>query len=253
MGFVSRTKLSAITSLLLLSASSAPLYCQEESANDKSDAANESRWLSNERQLTFEGRRAGEGYFSRDGRRMVFQSEREPGNPFFQIYLLDFETGDVDRVSPGQGKTTCAWIHPNGESVLYASTQDDKAAQDKQTAELELRASGKERRYSWDYDETYELYAYDLAGKTYKRLTNATGYDAEASWSPDGSKIVFASNRRAYERDLTNRETERFKIDPAYMIDLYIMDADGSNIKRLTESPGYDGGPFFSPDGQQIC
>ena len=80
------------------------------------------------RQLTFEGRRAGEGYFSRDGSQLVFQSEREPGNPFFQIYVMDLETGDVERVSPGKGKTTCAWIHPTGDRVLFASTHDDPDA-----------------------------------------------------------------------------------------------------------------------------
>ena len=239
--------------LLLLSVTLNPLYCQERSETGEQNVDGESSWLSNTRQLTFEGRRAGEGYFSRDGRRMVFQSEREPGNPFFQIYLLDFETGDIRRVSPGYGKTTCAWIHPSGESVLYASTQDDSAAKEKQTAELELRTSGKERRYSWDYDENYELYEYDLQSETYKQRTSAKGYDAEASWSPDGSKVVFASNRKAYEGNLTDREVERFKLDPAYMIDLYIMNADGTELRQLTDSPGYDGGPFFSPDGEKIC
>ncbi len=78
----------------------------------------QSQFVSGIRQLTFEGRRAGEGYFSKDGRHLVFQSEREPGNPFFQIYLMDRETGDVNRVSPGRGKTTCAWISPAGDKVL---------------------------------------------------------------------------------------------------------------------------------------
>ena len=104
--------------------------------------AREAELLSNVRQLTFEGRRAGEGYFSRDGSQLVFQSEREPGNPFFQIYLMDLETGDVERVSPGHGKTTCAWIHPSGAKVLFASTHEDPEARAKQKAEIEERASG---------------------------------------------------------------------------------------------------------------
>ena len=86
---------------------------------------NESTLLSSTRQLTFAGRRAGEGYFSKDGSKMVFQSERESGNPFFQIYLMDLDTGDLERISPGHGKTTCAWIHPDGDRVLFASTQED--------------------------------------------------------------------------------------------------------------------------------
>src|SRR6195952_1663921 len=80
----------------------------------------ESALLTNVRQLTFEGKRSGEGYFSADGKKMIFQSEREAGNPFYQIYLLDLETGDTDRVSPGTGKTTCAWIHPDGRRLLFA-------------------------------------------------------------------------------------------------------------------------------------
>ncbi|MFG0262968.1 MAG: M28 family peptidase [Novipirellula sp. JB048] len=214
--------------------------------------AQELALLDNVRQWTFEGRRAGEGYFSADARQMVFQSERDPANPFYQIYLTDLETGDIEKVSPGIGKTTCAWIHPDGERVLFASTHEDPAAQQKQEQELELRATGKQRRYAWDYDENYELYERTAEGQ-YRRLTHAKGYDAEASYSPDGSQIVFASNREAYSRELTDVERAKFEIDPAFMIDLYIMNADGTNVRRLTSEPGYDGGPFFSPDGKRIC
>jgi Tol biopolymer transport system component len=94
----------------------------------------EADFVANVRQLTFEGSRAGEGYFSRDGKQMVFQSEREAGNPFYQIYLMDRESGDIQRVSPGHGKTTCAWIHPDGDRVLFASTQFDAEATSKQQA-----------------------------------------------------------------------------------------------------------------------
>ncbi len=97
-----------------------------------SAAQSEARLLTSSRQLTFEGRRAGEGYFSADGSRMVFQSEREPGNPFFQIYWMDLETGDVQRISPGYGKTTCAWIHSDGRRVLFASTHADAESRQKQ-------------------------------------------------------------------------------------------------------------------------
>lgn len=213
----------------------------------------EGRLIRRTRQVTFEGRRAGESYFSADGRKMVFQSEREPDNPFFQIYLMDLDTGDTQRISPGTGKTTCAWIHPDGKQVLFASTQDDPAAEQEQQEEIELRATGKERRYSWDYDEHYDIYAYDLATKHYRKLTDARGYDAEGSWSPDGSRLAFASNRSAYEQDLAPEERQQFETDPAWANEIYIADADGSNVKRLTTTPGYDGGPFFSPDGQRIC
>jgi Tol biopolymer transport system component len=216
-------------------------------------AALEARLLSRTRQLTFEGRRAGEGYFSQDGSQLVFQSEREPGNPFFQIYVMDRATGDIQRVSPGQGKTTCAWIHPSGSKVLFASTHEDERAADKQRAEIELRKSGRERRYSWDYDEHFELYELDRETGRYRRLTEARGYDAEGSWSPDGRLIAFTSNRRAYGDEMTAEEKKQFQLDPAYMNDIYIMDADGRNVRRLTSEPGYDGGSFFSPDGARIC
>ncbi|WP_147867125.1 M20/M25/M40 family metallo-hydrolase [Stieleria maiorica] len=214
--------------------------------------AKEAELISDARQITFDGRRAGEGYFSRDGKRMVFQSERDPANPFYQIFVMDLETGDLDQVSPGHGKTTCAWIHPDGDRVLFSSTHHDETSVEKQNELLELRRSGKQPRYSWDYDPEFEIYE-RLADGSYNRITDAQGYDAEGSYSPDGTQIVFASNRAAYTESLSQRDAELLKTDKSYFIDLYIMDADGSNVRRLTDVRGYDGGPFFSPDGKRIC
>jgi Tol biopolymer transport system component len=216
-------------------------------------AQTEADFITNPRQLTFEGRRAGEGYFNADGTKMIFQSEREEGNPFYQIYLMDLETGDQERISPGMGKTTCAWIHPDGKRVLFASTHTDANSKKLQEAEYEERKNAKVRKYSWDYDEHYEIWEYTLADKQLKNLTNTRGYDAEGGWSPDGKKMVFASNRQAYETKLSKEDEERLKIDKQYFMEIYTADADGSNVKRLTEVPGYDGGPFFSADGQRIC
>lgn len=213
----------------------------------------EPTFVSGVRQLTFEGARAGEGYFSRDGQQMVFQSERQPGNPFYQIYLLDRESGDVERVSPGHGKTTCAWIHPDGDRVLFASTQFDPEAKSKQQSELDFRASGQQRRYAWDYDPQFELVEWNRKTGSYKQLTQAMGYDAEASYSPDGKWIAFSSNRAAYEKPLSPREKTLFENDPAVALDLYVMDSDGTNVRKITDVFGYDGGPFFSPDGKRIC
>src|SRR5215813_14212291 len=111
------------------------------------EANGEARFLTNIRQLTFEGKRSGEGYFAPDGRALIFQSEREPGNPFYQIYILDLESGDIHRVSPGLGKTTCAFFRPGSDQVLFASTHLDPEVRARQQAELDLRASGKQRRY----------------------------------------------------------------------------------------------------------
>ncbi len=244
--------------LMIFGASVLPGYSQDKAGDvapsvSADEAAKENELIDKPRQITFEGLRAGEGYFSSDGKRMVFQSERDAANPFYQIYLMDLETGDVQKVSPGYGKTTCPWMHPSGEAVLFASTQDDPDAKQKQQDELDLRASGQQRRYAWDYDPAYELYRFDIGSGQYSQLTDAKGYDAEASYSPDGSQIVFASNRQAYSRDLTDREKQLFEVDPSFMIDLYLVDADGTNLRRLTDSEGYDGGPFFSPDGRRIC
>ena len=215
-------------------------------------AEGQGAFLSRVRQLTFEGRRSGEGYFSTDGSKLIFQSEREAGNPFYQIYTLDFETGDSARVSPGHGKTTCAFFHPSGGRVLFGSTHHDPQARAKQKAELDFRASGKQRRYSWDYDETMDIFTANPNGTDLRQLTTALGYDAEAGFSPDGSKIVFSSTRSAYADNLSDEEKKLRKIDLSYFGEIYIMNADGSEQTRLTRSPGYDGGPFFSPDGSRI-
>jgi len=214
----------------------------------------EKDFLTRIRRLTVEGRRAGEGYWSKDGRKLVFQSEREPGNPFYQIYLMDLGTGDVTRVSPGIGKTTCSFINPETGDILFASTHHDPRSKQLQDEELKFRASGQERRYSWDYDPEMELYVKNMKTGTYRRLTNKRGYDAEASYSPDGQWIVFSSTRDAYERQLSPAEQKQLETDPSYFGEIYIMraDADGNGARRLTHTPGYDGGPFFSPDGKRI-
>ncbi|HEY6359945.1 MAG TPA: hypothetical protein VIX63_02510, partial [Vicinamibacterales bacterium] len=212
----------------------------------------EQQFLSRVRRLTVEGRRAGEGYWSPDGQRLVFQSEREPGNPFYQIYVLDFATGETKRISPGYGKTTCSFFRPGSDQILFASTHHDPRSKQFQKEEIDFRASGKERRYSWDYDPEFEVYAAAEKTGALTRLTSARGYDAEASYSPDGQWIAFSSMRDAYNRTLTPAEQKQLEVDPSYFAEIYIMRADGSGQRRLTSVPGYDGGPFFSPDGTRI-
>jgi Tol biopolymer transport system component len=226
-------------------------------ANAQSAApAKESDFVTRVRRLTYEGRRAGEGYFSPDGSKLVFQSEREPGNPFYQIYLLDLGTGETRRISPGMGKTTCSFVRPGSGEILFASTHEDPRSLDLQREELELRASGRERRYAWDYDPEMELYVADAETLALRRLTNARGYDAEASFSPDGRWIAFSSTRTGYE-PLAPGETEaqrgkQLETDPAYYGEIYLMPAEGGEPRRLTQTPGYDGGPFFFADGSRI-
>jgi hypothetical protein len=223
------------------------------STRGASPSPEESVFIENPRQLILTGRRSGEGYFSSDGTKLVFQAEREDQNPFFQIYTLNLTDGEIQRVSPGIGKTTCSFFHPNGRELLFASTHHDPRAIEKQKMELERRESGNERRYAWDYDPTMDIFKKSNPGSAPVALTHAEGYDAEGSYSPDGRWIAFCSTRHAFPlKGLNQNQRERYAIDPSFFGEIYLMHADGTKVRRLTQHPGYDGGPFFSPNGKRI-
>ena len=208
---------------------------------------NTNELITSPRQLTFQGPRAGEGYFSADGKMMIFQSEREPGNPFYQMYVMDLANGSTTRLSPGQGMTTCGWIHPNMKQAMWSSTHLDKTFPAKVKKEYDERKSLVKKRYSWSFDDSYSIFTSDLNGRNVKQLTKVKGYNAEGSYSPDGKYIAFASNRAGYpdKGKLTEADQKHLEQDPSYFMDIYIMDADGKNVRQLTNVPGYDGGPFF--------
>ncbi|MFN8846121.1 MAG: M28 family peptidase [Bdellovibrionales bacterium] len=210
------------------------------------------QFIQNVRQLTFVGPRAGEGYFSADGKKMIFQSERSEGNPFYQMFVLDLEKGKTTRLSPGYGQTTCGWIHPKQNKALWSSTHLDPKWKEVEEKEKTERKSPVKKRYSWAFDSQYEIFESDLQGKNLKRLTKTLGYDAEGSYSPDGKWIAFASNRTGYDGTLVADEKALFEKDPSSQMEIYIMKADGTQVRRLTRSLGYDGGPFFSADGSKI-
>jgi Tol biopolymer transport system component len=201
-------------------------------ADDATLEGDETRHLANVRQVTFGFPRAGEGYFSPDGRDIVFQAY-PLGYPFYQIYVQPLDERVPRRISPGRGRTTCAYFSRDGRQILFASahTHPHLDLEEKQARELE--AQGGRRRYQWDFDPSMDIYVVNLDGTGMTRLTDAEGYDAEGSYSHDGKRIVFTSTRDG---------------DP----DLYVMDADGSHVRQLTNAPGYDGGPFFSPDDQWV-
>jgi hypothetical protein len=97
-----------------------------------------------------------------------------------------------------------------------------------------------------------DLFSARRDGSNVRQLTLERGYDAEAAYSPDGRLIIFSSNRHAYAESLSSEDRKRLEADKSYFCELYRMNADGSDVRRLTHTPGYDGGPFFSPDGQRV-
>jgi Tol biopolymer transport system component len=206
----------------------------------------ESRYLKNVRQVTSDYVRAGEGYFSPDGTKIIFQAEEKgTGNPFYQIFVQDLATGRAVRVSPGVGKTTCAYFRPDGKRIIFASTHLDPDAKSHYAPEYRQREddqkAGVRRRYTWDFDEHMDIFEANPDGTGLKRLTDAKGYDAEGSYSSDGKFIVFSS-----ERDRRPEQKDR-------NVELYVMNADGSHVGKLTNAPNcYNGGPFFSPDSKRV-
>ena len=203
--------------------------------------AQESKHLTNIRQVTRDYVRAGEGYFSPDGRSIIFQAEEKGENPFYPMFVMNLDTGATRRVSPGVGKTTCGFFRPDGKKLIFASSHLDPDAKKHYAAEHELREQEKQtkkrRRYVWDFDPYMDIFEASVDGSGgLRRLTDTPGYDAEGSYSPDGKQIVFCSNRTG----------------PANL-ELFIMNADGSGARQLTKAPGcYNGGPFFSPDGTKV-
>ena len=183
----------------------------------------EEKHLRNVRQLTFGGSNA-EAYFSADGKRLIFQSTRDDLK-CDQIFTMNVDGSDQKMVSIGMGRTTCGYIFPHKDKILYWSTHLGGA-------ECPPRPDYS-KGYVWAVYQAFDIFTAKLDGTDLKLLTTTPGYDAEATISGDGKKIVFTSLRNG---DL----------------DIYTMDADGSHAKQLTHELGYDGGPFFSPDRKWI-
>ena len=186
----------------------------------------------NMRQLTFEGENA-EAYWSFDDSKLIFQATNENwGQSCDQIYIIDtnnysLKTEMPEMVSLGLGRTTCSYFLPGDSTIVYASTHLEDA---KCPHVPDRRVDGK---YVWPIYESYDIFIADLDGNILRKLTNSDGYDAEATVSPRGDKIVFTSIRSG---DL----------------ELYTCDLNGDNIKQITNQLGYDGGAFFSHDGNKL-
>jgi Tol biopolymer transport system component len=210
--------------------------------------------ITEEQQLTYakDGRRSADARFSPDGRFLVFGSERDAKNPFYQVYLLEVKTMIPTRISGGVGKATGGFFQPQTSRILFASTHLDPEAAAKQARELKARANGE--RQGWDFDATFDLFSCKSDGSDFQRLTDTPGYDAEGAYSPDGTKIAFCSVRSAYplEKLDLNARNKALK-DPLYYAEIYTMNSDGTGVRRLTTRVGYDSDPCFSPDGERIA
>ncbi len=201
-----------------------------EQAQSQSLAYPQERHFKNIVQLSFGGDNA-EAYWSFDDKKLVFQARNEAwGAHCDQIYLYDLsQRYNNDKKPPllstGKGRTTCSYFMPGNQSVVYASTHlaDDECPPE----------PPRGKKYVWPIYSSYDIFVADLEGNIINQLTDHPGYDAEATVSPKGDKIIFTSMRSG---DL----------------ELYTMNIDGSDVRQITSELGYDGGAFFSPDGSKI-
>ena len=209
--------------VLLLLLANLAVAQQNTSQSAPATGSQEEKHLRNIRQLTFGGQNA-EAYFSADDKKLIFQSTRD-NLKCDQIFTMNVDGSDVRMVSNGKGRTTCAYFYPGGKKILYSSTYLGGADCPPKP--------DYSKGYVWAVYPSFDIFTANPDGSDLKRLTTTPGYDAEATISGDGKKIVFTSLRHG---DL----------------DIYTMDADGSYVKQLTHELGYDGGPVFSPDGKFI-
>ncbi len=246
----------------------------------------EEKHLKNIKQLSFGGENA-EAYFSADGKQLIFQSTRH-GRKCDQIYTMNVDGSNVRMISTGDGRTTCSYFYPNGRRILYSSThlgakecppRPDFSkgyvwavypAFDIFTARLDgsdlkqlTNTPGYDAETTIDRngklvftsmrDGDLDIYTMDANGKHVRRLTNELGYDGGPFWSDDGKQIVY----RAY-----HPQTEKEKADYLGLLkqnlirpttlEIWVMDADGSQKRQVTHNGKANFGPYFFPDGQRI-
>ncbi len=195
--------------------------------------SHESTILSNIEQLTFPDmgfEKAGEAYFSPDGATILFQAVPK-GEKQYQIYSMVLHERIPRMVSTGKGACTCAFFHPNGKKIIFASSHEDPYLYEAVDTPGYKR-DGKE--YSWQFTPWMNIYEANQDGSGLTRITDGPSYHAECAYSPDGKSIVFASNEDGF-------------------MNLYILNMETREQKKITEnSHCYIGGPFFSPSGNEI-
>jgi len=242
--------------------------------------------LSNIRMLTSGGENA-EAYWSADGKWITFQSSRD-GRPCDQQYVMKADGSQITRISDGRGKTTCGWFFPDGKRLFFgSSTAHDSACPPKPdpskgyvwpldkydiytvnkdgshfkrltnynvyTAEGVLSPDGKKIVFTSLKDGDLDIYTMNVDGTDVKQLTHTLGYDGGPWWSPDGKKIVY---RAHHPKDSV--EVRQYKdllaqglIRPS-KVELFVMNADGSDNRQVTALGGANFGPSWTPDGKKI-
>ena len=243
--------------------------------------------LRNLKQLTFGGENA-EAYFSSDGKQLIFQSTRD-GRSCDQIYTMNVDGSNVKMISNGDGRTTCSYFFPNGKRVAYSSTHlGDKQCPPKPDfskgyvwavyptfdvftakpdgsdlkqltntpgydAETVITPDGKKLVFTSMRDGDLDIYSMDADGKNARRLTNELGYDGGPFWSYDGKQIVYRAHhpktdqQKADYTDLLKQNLIRPSV-----LEIWVMNADGSNKRQVTSNGKANFGPYFFPDGKRI-
>ena len=275
--------MSSLRLLLLLIVPIA--FCLPQ-ANDQLGLPGE-KHLRNIKQLTFGGENA-EAYFSADGKQLIFQSTRD-GRGCDQIYTMNVDGSNVKMISNGEGRTTCSYFFPGGKRVLYSSTHlGDKqcpprpdysrgyvwavypnfdiftanpdGSNPKQLtttpgydAETTITLDGKKLVFTSMRVGDLDIYSMDADGKNVKRLTNELGYDGGPFWSYDGKQIVYRAHHPKTD-DAKAEYTALLKdnlIQPT-VLEIWVMNADGSNKRQVTSNGKANFGPYFFPDGKRI-
>ncbi|MFN6387724.1 MAG: TolB family protein [Bacteroidota bacterium] len=224
-------KFKYIIYLLLFVVLATPVFAQY-ATQDSVHFAGE-KYFKNVRQLTFGGDNA-EAYWSYDGKSIVFQKTNPKEGIFCdQIFVAKVPITDAQKFTPkmigtGKGRSTCAYFLPDGKHIIYASTHLGA-----DTCPPVPDRSKYGNKYIWPLYNSYDIFMADMSGKIVKQITSAKGYDAEATVSPDGKKMIYCS-------------------DKSGDLELYVMDLKSGKEMRVTNELGYDGGAWFSPDGTKI-
>ena len=243
--------------------------------------------LANLRMLTFAGENA-EAYWNRDGDRLIFQATRPGESACDQIFMMDDRGGNVAMVSTGQGRTTCAYFFPDRERILYSSTHaadpacpppPDRsrgyvwalyeydiytAAADGSglrrltdspgyDAEGTISPDGEMIVFTSVRDGDLDIYAMKADGTEVRRLTEEPGYDGGPFFSADGRKIVYRAHHPADSAELEDyRSLLRDGLIRPGTLEIFVMDADGSDKRQVTSNGAANFAPFFHPDGERI-